>query len=76
MPRLQFIDNWIIRFKEYTASLNLVEKENITNLDYIFKLIDFIENPPNIKPLILKEFLADYQIKKVAESYEGLFKAK
>ena len=61
-------------FKKYSASLCLVEKKHIISSGYISKLIHFIENPPTIEPSILKKFIANYQIEKIAGSYEKLFK--
>ncbi|PKP62122.1 hypothetical protein CVT91_00620 [Candidatus Atribacteria bacterium HGW-Atribacteria-1] len=70
------MDASIIFFNKYPASLNLLEKDYIANSGNITKVIDFIENPPIIKPLILKKFLANYQIEKVTESYRKLFESR
>jgi len=48
-------------FKKYPASLCLIEKEKSISLDYIFKVLDFIEKKPIIKPSNLKKFLRSFR---------------
>jgi hypothetical protein len=69
-------DSTIDFFKKYPASLCLVENEAKVDSNYLSKITEFIKNPPFVEPLVLKIFLANFQIENIAEYYSRLLKLK
>ncbi len=67
-------DSTVSFLNKYSASLSLLEDMTVLNSNYLQKLIEFIENPPKIKPSILNKMLINFQIEEIASTYKKLFK--